>query len=118
MTEGIYDDMEFLLTELHKEWEQSGTVRAAVLLTNEEVKQLAGRLAVHIRKVTGEPEAEEMPFRQYIHKSKEGSILFRLAGKVRLLNDRAMKSQMEAGCPLTLDREEADCLFHILADRA
>lgn len=117
MTEDIFDDMGFLVQELHKEWERTGAVKAAVLLTNEEVRKLADRLAEYIRQVTGETGTEELSFQQYIRDSREYSILFRLAGKVRLLNDRAKKNQTETGYRLTLDAEEADALLRILADR-
>lgn len=40
MTEGVFDDMEFLVRELHKEWERSGKVKIRIILEKEDISLL------------------------------------------------------------------------------
>lgn len=105
MTEEVFDDMGFLIQELHKEWERTGAVKAAVWFTGDELAELMRKTSVQIKKAVEGMNADEMSFRQYILKSKECSILLRFARKIKAL-ETAGSSVEQRVYSICFDNEE------------
>lgn len=105
MTEGVFDDMEFLVRELHKEWERSGKVKIRIIIEKEDISLLQDKIAEMISSAVDAAEAD-MSFRQYIGKSKECYVLFRMAKKIMDLGAGMDRGKAVKKYSLELDEEE------------
>lgn len=103
----IIEDMEFLVKELHNEWERSGAVKATVIISIEEATEVNQALAARIMKKQRLLENDELPFCESMALSKENFILFRLAKKIKEREENANKNGIHREFAVPLDKEES-----------
>ena len=77
----IIDNMEFLMKELHKEWDRSGANKASVFISLDEVEEVNKTLLLRIAKQQKEAETGDITFKKSVKLSRECYILLRLARK-------------------------------------
>lgn len=103
---GIARDMEFLVKELHKEWDRTGAVEASVPIPPEQAGAVNGKIKEHIRKRQKLLEGADMTFQQSMCRAKECYILFRLAKKIQRQEARVDIRCKDDGFSIQLDQEE------------
>lgn len=102
----IVNDMEFLVNELHKEWDRSGVIKASVLISLEEVEEVNQVLLLRIAKTQELAEAKEMTFKESMTLSRECYVLLRLARQIKEKEDKTNKKAMDLEFSVPLDKEE------------
>ena len=100
------NDMEFMMKELHKEWDRSGVTKASVVISLEEVEEVNQVLLLRIAKTQGLAEAKEMKFKESLTLSRECYVLLRLARKIKGKEDKTNKKAMDLEFSVPLDKEE------------
>lgn len=103
---GLQKDMEYLLLELQKEWESSGTTRATVVFQLDEVQEVNRKLQQEIIERQKLLKQEELTFEDSIQLSKQNYILLRLVKKI--LRNKKITNGKEIICEFSviLDKEE------------
>ena len=102
----IIDNMEFLMKELHKEWDRSGANKASVFISLDEVEEVNKTLLLRIAKQQKEAETGDITFKKSVKLSRECYILLRLARKIKA---EEYKSYNNGNCyefEVALDKEE------------
>ena len=62
----IIDNMEFLMKELHKEWDRTGAVKASVFISLEEVEDVNKVILLRIAKQQKEVETGDITFKKSV----------------------------------------------------
>lgn len=104
-TAKIEKDMEFLLKELHKEWDKSGVTKVIVTISLEESEDVNKALLLAIAK-RQELAEKALDFKECVRLSRENYILLRLARKVKKQEDRCNKLAMDLEFEVQMDKEE------------
>ena len=104
-TNCIDKTMEFLMSELHKEWDRTGATKASVLISLEEVDEVNKTLVATIMK-RQEQADKAIDFKECVRLSKENYILLRLAKKIKKEEDRTNKLALGLEFEVALDKEE------------
>ena len=104
-TNSIDKTMEFLMSELHKEWDRTGATKASVLISLEEVEEVNKTLVATIMK-RQEQADKAIDFKECVRLSKENYILLRLARKIKKEEDRTNKLALGLDFEVALDKEE------------
>ena len=104
-TNSIDKTMEFLMSELHKEWDRTGATKASVLISLEEVEEVNKTLVATIMK-RQEQADKAIDFKECVRLSKENYILLRLARKIKKEEDRTNKLALGLEFEVALDKEE------------
>lgn len=102
----VVRNMEFLVKELHKEWDRPGAVKASVSVPLEQAGAVNEKLREHILERQKLLEGADMTFQQSMRRAKECYILFRLAKKIRRQEARVDIRCMDDGFSIQLDQEE------------
>lgn len=102
----IIEDMEFLVKELHNEWERSGAVKAAVIIGIEEATEVNQALTAKIIKKQRLLENDALSFRESMALSKENFILLRMVKKIKAKEEKANKSGLDREFAVPRDKEE------------
>lgn len=102
----IMNDMEFLMKELHKEWDRSGVTKASVVISLEEVEEVNQVLLLRITKTHELTKAKEMTFKESVTLSRECYVLLRLARKIKAKEDKTNQKAMDLEFSVPLDKEE------------
>lgn len=79
----IIDNMEFLMKELHKEWDRTGATKASVFISLDEVEDVHKAILLRIAKQQKEVEAGDITFKKSVKLSRECYILLRIARKIK-----------------------------------
>lgn len=79
----VIKNMEFLVKELHKEWDRSGASKASVIISIEEVDGINDKIKEIIYQTQKSVDEDELTFKQSIAKSKECYVLLRVVRKQR-----------------------------------
>jgi hypothetical protein len=104
-TKSIDKTMEFLMGELHKEWDRTGATKASVLISLEEVDEVNKTLVATIMK-RQEQADKAIDFKECVRLSKENYILLRLAKKIKKEEDRTNKLALGLEFEVAMDKEE------------
>ena len=104
--EGLQKDMEYLLLELHKEWERSGKTRATVVFQLEEMNEISCKLKQKIADRQELLKYEELTFEQSIQLTKQNYILLRLIKKILSKEQRVNKKGIDCEFSVLFDKEE------------
>jgi hypothetical protein len=102
----IVNDMEFLVNELHKEWDRSGVTKASVVISLEEVEEVNQVLLLRIAKTHELAQAKKMTFKESMALSRECYVLLRLARKIKGKEDKTNKKAMDLEFYVPFDKEE------------
>lgn len=103
---GVMKNMEFLVKELHKEWERSGDTKATVMIELEEVNEVNQTIAEKIIEKQNRLEKDDMTFKDSMLLSRENYILLRLAKKIKLQEDKTNAKALDLEFSVPLDKEE------------
>jgi len=109
----IINNMEFLINELHKEWDISGITKAPVIISFGEIEKINKVLIMRIAKTQALAEEETMTFKESISLSKECYVLLRLARKIKDKEDKTKEKAMDLEFSVPLDKEELE-LFKVM----
>lgn len=102
----IIDNMEFLMKELHKEWDRSGANKASVFISLDEVEEVNKTLLLRIAKQQKEAETGDITFKKSVKLSRECYILLRLARKIKAEEHKSYNNGTCYEFEVALDKEE------------
>ena len=102
----LMKDMEFLINELHKEWDRSGATKATVIIGIEEATEVNQTLAAKIMEKQELLEKDEISFKQSIGLSRENYVLLRLVKKIKAKEDKTNEKGLDMEFSVPLDKEE------------
>lgn len=102
----IIDNMEFLMKELHKEWDRSGANKASVFISLDEVEEVNKTLLLRIAKQQKEAETGDITFKKSVKLSRECYILLRLARKIKAEEHKSYNSGTCYEFEVALDKDE------------
>ena len=102
----LMKDMEFLINELHKEWDRSGATKATVIIGIEEATEVNQTLAAKIMEKQELLEKDEISFKQSIGLSRENYVLLRLIKKIKSKEDKTNEKGLDMEFSVPLDKEE------------
>lgn len=102
----VINDMEFMIGELHKEWEQSRAIKETVTITVADLAEIKDRIkeAIVVRKV--EAEREDVLFKDAIRLTRENFVLLRLIKKIMKVEELNKKMGDMREMKVRLDKEE------------
>ena len=98
----VIKNMEFLVKELHKEWDRSGASKASVIIFLEEVD--------------GINDEDGLTFKQSIAKSKECYVLLRVVRKIAKEKDKCEKQAIDNEFAIELDKDELKLFKGLFAE--
>ena len=102
----LMKDMEFLINELHKEWDRSGATKATVIIGIEESTEVNQTLAAKIMEKQELLEKDELSFKQSIGLSRENYVLLRLIKKIKAKENKTNEKGLDMEFSVPLDKEE------------
>ncbi len=102
----IIDNMEFLMKELHKEWDRSGANKASVFISLDEVEEVNKTLLLRIAKQQKETETGDITFKKSVKLSRECYILLRLARKIKAQEHKSYNNGTCYEFEVALDKDE------------
>ena len=102
----IIDNMEFLMKELHKEWDRSGANKASVFISLDEVEEVNKTLLLRIAKQQKEAETGDITFKKSVKLSRECYILLRLARKIKAEEYKSYNNGTCYEFEVALDKDE------------
>ena len=102
----VVRNMEFLVKELHKEWDRSGVAKTSVIISLDEVDGINEKLKEIIYKTQKSLDEDELTFKQSIAKSKECYVLLRVVRKIAKKKDKCEKQAIDNEFAVELDKEE------------
>ena len=102
----VIKNMEFLVKELHKEWDRSGVAKTSVIISLDEVDGINEKLKEIIYKTQKSLDEDELTFKQSIAKSKECYVLLRVVRKIAKKKDKCEKRAIDNEFAVELDKEE------------
>jgi hypothetical protein len=102
----VIKNMEFLVKELHKEWDRSGVAKTSVIISLDEVDGINEKLKEIIYKTQKALDEDELTFKQSIAKSKECYVLLRVVRKIAKKKDKCEKQAIDNEFAVELDKEE------------
>lgn len=102
----ILENMEFLMKELHKEWDRTGAAKASVSISLEDVEEVNKALLLRIAKQQNEVENGDITFKKSVKLSRECYILLRLARKIKTEEHKTYRNGNCYAFEVVLDRDE------------
>ena len=102
----IIDNMEFLMKELHKEWDRLGANKASVFISLDEVEEVNKTLLLRIAKQQKEAETGDITFKKSVKLSRECYILLRLARKIKAEEHKSYNNGTCYEFEVALDKDE------------
>lgn len=102
----VIKNMEYLIKELHKEWDRTGASKTSVIISLEEVDAINEKIKQEIYKTQQAVENDEFTFKQSMAKSKECYVLLRIVRKITKKKDKCEAQAMDNEFAIELDKEE------------
>lgn len=112
----VIKNMEFLVKELHKEWDRSGVAKTSVIISLDEVDGINEKLKEIIYKTQTSLDEDELTFKQSIAKSKECYVLLRVVRKIVKKKDKCEKQAIDNEFAVELDKEELKLFKGLFAE--
>lgn len=106
MSKEVMKNMEFLMKELHKEWERYGITKKTVVIQQEEVEKINQVIIKKIAKQQESLENDTMTFAQSIRLSRDNYVLLRLVKKIKAKEDKMLKSGEGYELFIPMDKDE------------
>lgn len=88
MSKQSFNEMEYLIKELVKEWEQSKEIKFVKEIEYKDAKILMFQVLDKVYILDALMEQEDLSFRQSIKKTKESYVLLRLLGKLKSATEK------------------------------
>lgn len=102
----IIDNMEFLMKELHKEWDRSDATKASVFIALNDVEDVHRAILLRISKQQKKAENENITFKKSVRLSRECYVLLRLARKIKTEEHKTYHNGTCYEFEVKLDRDE------------
>lgn len=112
----VIKDMEFLLNELHKEWERPGEVKSSVSIPYEKVEEISRKLNVIVYETQQSADSDGLAFKQSIAKSKQCYVLLRIMRKIVKGKGKCDRQAVDAEFVIELDGEESKLFKEMFAE--
>ncbi len=112
----VIKNMEFLVKELHKEWDRSGASKASVIISLEEVDGINDKLKEIIYQTQKSVDEDELTFKQSMAKSKECYVLLRVVRKIAKKKDKCEKQAIDNEFAIELDKDELKLFKGLFAE--
>lgn len=112
----VIKNMEFLLKELHKEWERPGKVKSSVRIPYEKVEAINRKLNGIVYETQQSSDSDGLTFKQSIAKSKQCYVLLRIMRKILKGKDKCERQAIDAEFVIELDREESKLFKEMFAE--
>lgn len=112
----VIKNMEFLVKELHKEWDRSGASKASVIISLEEVDGINDKLKEIIYQTQKSVDEDELTFKQSIAKSKECYVILRVVRKIAKKKDKCEKQAIDNEFAIELDKDELKLFKGLFAE--
>lgn len=112
----VIKNMEFLVKELHKEWDRSGDSKASVIISLEEVDGINDKFKEIIYQTQKSVGEDELTFKQSIAKSKECYVLLRVVRKIAKKKDKCEKQAIDNEFAIELDKDELKLFKGLFAE--
>lgn len=106
MSKEVMKNMEFLMKELHKEWERSGVTKKTVIIKPEEIEKVNQVIIKRIAKQQESLENDTMTFAQSIRLSKENYVLLRMVKKIKAKKDKMFDRGEGYELHIPMDKDE------------
>lgn len=106
-------NMEFVIEELHKEWNKSGVVYDVAVLGAKEKTMVEQAIATRVKNQQDIVENEDISFIECIQLTHENFILLRLARKIKV---KGQKNNGRKKLSVYLDKEEFDLYERIIGE--
>lgn len=113
----IIDNMEFLMKELHKEWDRSGANKASVFISLNEVEDVNRTILLRISKKQKEAENSNITFKQSVRLSRECYILLRLARKIKTGETKSYRDGTCYEFEIALDKDELKLFKEMFSEK-
>ena len=113
----IIENMEFLMKELHKEWDRSGAVKASVFISIDEVENVNRGILFRIAKKQEEAENGDITFKKSVKLSRECYVLLRLARKIKTEEHRTYRNGTCCEFEVALDNDELKLFKEMFGER-
>lgn len=104
--EKMMKNMEFLLNELHKEWERSGAPVSSELIQADNAKQLIDDIQFHVAMKQKMLDESDLIFRKIVTETKETYICLRIARKITEEYNKTVDDKSKIDFCILLDKEE------------
>lgn len=102
----VMENMEFLVNELHKEWDRSGENKVSVSICLEETEQvnntLVGRIALYQKGI----EEDTLSFEELMYRTRKNYILLRMIKKIQRKEEKANRECLDDQIKIYFDQEE------------
>ena len=109
-------NVNFLVNELHKEWERTGKTKITLDFTSKEADEIGKRVGYFIHKVSGMLKNDSIyTFEDCMGLSKASYIYLRMYKKIVSANEKAMKRDKEL-FRVELDDEEYKVLIELMEE--
>lgn len=102
----IIDNMEFLIKELHKEWDRTGAEKASVSISLNDVEDVHKAILLRIAKQQKRAENDKITFKKSVKLSKESYVLLRLARKIKTEEHKTYHNGTCYEFEVALDKDE------------
>ena len=112
----VIKDMEFLLNELHKEWERPGEVKSSVSIPYEKVEEISRKLNVIVYETQQSADSDGLAFKQSIAKSKQCYVLLRIMRKIVKGKGKCDRQAVDAEFVIEIDGEESKLFKEMFAE--
>ena len=112
----VIKNMEFLLKELHKEWERPGEVKSSVRIPYEKVEAINRKLNGILYETQQSSDSDGLTFKQSIAKSKQCYVLLGIMRKIVKGKDKCERQAVDAEFMIELDREESKLFKEMFAE--
>ena len=98
----VIKNMEFLLNELHKEWERPGEVKSSVRIPYKKVEAISRKLNGIVYETQQSSDSDGLTFKQSIAKSKQCYVLLRIMRKIVKGKNKCERQSIDAEFVLSL----------------
>ena len=99
-------NMEFLVKELHKEWDRSGVDKATVMIGIEEAPEVNETIMERIAKQQESIEGAEFTFKELMNLTRDNFVLLRVVRKIKSKDDKVKQKGLDYEFPVPLDKDE------------
>lgn len=105
-TEEMINNMEFLMKELHKEWERSGVDIRIETIKREDSPQIIENIKFETLKKQRILDNTESGFKRIVKETKETYVWLRIAKKIMKEFKKKVKDEDSVDIAIALDKEE------------
>ena len=104
----VIKNMEFLVKELHKEWDRSGDSKASVIISLEEVDGINDKLKEIIYQTQKSVDEDEL--------TKDCYVILRVVRKIAKKKDKCEKQAIDNEFAIELDKDELKLFKGLFAE--